>query len=369
MGYGDLGFTGHPSTRTPNLDRLASLGKRLTSWYSAYPVCSASRAALLTGRQPPRVGMPGVLNSLSAAGLPLNESTIADYLKRCDGGDGGGGDGGGGAAPYKTLAIGKWHQGQQPRYLPQARGFDRFYGLPFSVDDGEGYVTKCDSVAVSAKGSPLPLTAQTLPSSFTDTAGNDQGTRTSTRTRTSAGSGSGTGSGSGSGTGKGTAAAMAAAAEPQPQPSPLRLGPSLPLPLIRQDEQGSFIVAQPANLIPLASEWLNFTTRFVDDFAGKHPLFMYIAFGHVHTATPNINPQVGLRQYAGCQFQGTTSRGPFGDALAEVDWFTGKLVAHLEAKGMAEDTLILFTSDNGPSLRWGLGAGSVGPFQGSAAAF
>ena len=93
LGYGDLGFTGHPSTQTPNLDKLAALGKRLTSWYSAYPVCSASRAALLTGRQPPRVGMPGVINSLSAAGLPLNETTVADYLR---------------SGGYQTLAIGKW---------------------------------------------------------------------------------------------------------------------------------------------------------------------------------------------------------------------------------------------------------------------
>ena len=93
MGYGDAGFTGHPTASTPNLDRLAHGGKRLTSWYSAAAVCTASRTALLTGRQPPRVGMPGVINSLSAAGLPLNETTVADYLK---------------GAGYATLAIGKW---------------------------------------------------------------------------------------------------------------------------------------------------------------------------------------------------------------------------------------------------------------------
>ena len=94
LGYGDLGFTGHPSTRTPTLDRLAFTGKRLTSWYSAYPVCTASRTALMTGRQPPRVGMPGVLNSLSAAGLPLQEVTLAQELQ---------------AQGYKSVALGKWH--------------------------------------------------------------------------------------------------------------------------------------------------------------------------------------------------------------------------------------------------------------------
>jgi arylsulfatase A len=80
LGYGDLGFTGHPTTHTPALDRLASTGKRLTQWYSAYPVCTSSRTALMTGRQPARVGMPGVINSLSAAGLPLSEVTLANDL-------------------------------------------------------------------------------------------------------------------------------------------------------------------------------------------------------------------------------------------------------------------------------------------------
>merc|ERR1711965_78780 len=82
LGYGDLGFTGHPSTRTPELDRLAAQGRRLTNWYSGYPVCSASRTALLTGRQPPRVGMVGVINSLTVEGLPLGEVTIADEMRK-----------------------------------------------------------------------------------------------------------------------------------------------------------------------------------------------------------------------------------------------------------------------------------------------
>ena len=80
LGYGDMGFTGHPTAHTPALDRLAATGKRLTQWYSAYPVCTSSRTALMTGRQPARVGMPGVINSLSAAGLPLSEVTLANDL-------------------------------------------------------------------------------------------------------------------------------------------------------------------------------------------------------------------------------------------------------------------------------------------------
>lgn len=285
LGYGDLGFTGHPSTHTPNLNKLAALGKRLTGWYSGYPVCSASRTALLTGRQPPRVGMVGVINSLSVAGLPLDETTVADVMRQ---------------RGYKTLAVGKWHQGQQPQYLPQARGFDRFLGLPFSVDDGTGYVSTCP-------GGP---------------------------------SAPGVGS---------------------------SLGPSLPLPLIKQDENGSLIVEQPTDLVPFSSRLLDYTKLFVDDFKGVSPLFMYIAFGHVHTATPNVNPP--LRQYSGCAFQQSCPRGPFGDALAEVDWFAGQLVSHLENAGIDKDTLILFTSDNGPDMRYGVAAGSRGIFIGGAATY
>ena len=260
LGYGDLGFTGNPSTLTPNLDRLASQGMRLTNWYSAFPVCSSSRAALLTGRQPPRIGMPGVINSLSAAGLPLNETTIADHLRKQGG--------------YHTLAIGKWHQGQQPQYLPRERGFDRFLGLPFSVDDGEGYVSNCSFTgSVSANG-------------------NTEGVVGASR--------------------------HSLQSAPSKNATSVSLGPSLPLPSIRQDNSTSIIVSQPTDLVPLTEMWWNETKQFVSDYAHSElPFFAYIAFGHVHTATPNIGP---LRQYAGCAFQGRTERGPFGDALAEVDW-------------------------------------------------
>lgn len=82
LGYGDLGFTGHPTTVTPNIDALAYGGKVLSSWYSGCPVCTGSRTALMTGRQYNRVGMPGVLGATSTTGLPLNETTVADQLKK-----------------------------------------------------------------------------------------------------------------------------------------------------------------------------------------------------------------------------------------------------------------------------------------------
>ena len=81
LGYGDLGFTGHPTTSTPNLDKLAWNGKILTTWYSGCNICTGSRAALMTGRQFPRTGLPGVLGPTTNMGLPLNETTIADQLK------------------------------------------------------------------------------------------------------------------------------------------------------------------------------------------------------------------------------------------------------------------------------------------------
>lgn len=93
LGYGDLGFTGHPTVNTPNIDSLAHQGKILSSWYSGCPVCSGSRTALMTGRQFTRVGMPGVLSDSSPTGLPLNETTVADQLKK---------------AGYATGMVGKW---------------------------------------------------------------------------------------------------------------------------------------------------------------------------------------------------------------------------------------------------------------------
>lgn len=113
LGYGDLGFTGHPTTKTPNLDRLAWNGKILTTWYSGCNVCSGSRAALMTGRQFPRTGVPGVFGPTGTGGLNLNETTIAEHLKQ---------------AGYSTAIVGKWHLGQRQVYLPCNRGFDYYLG-------------------------------------------------------------------------------------------------------------------------------------------------------------------------------------------------------------------------------------------------
>ncbi|XP_034735813.1 arylsulfatase A isoform X2 [Etheostoma cragini] len=122
LGFGDLGCYGHPSSLTPNLDRLAAGGLRFTDFYCTSPVCSPSRASLLTGRYQTRSGIyPGVLYPGSRGGLPLNETTIAEVLR---------------PVGYATAAIGKWHLGvgANGMFLPTRQGFDQYLGIPYSHD-------------------------------------------------------------------------------------------------------------------------------------------------------------------------------------------------------------------------------------------
>ncbi len=119
MGYGDWSRAGHPTIRTPNLNRMADEGVVLTQFYSAAAVCSPSRASLLTGRYPVRNGVVRVLNPMDSLGLPDTELTLAQLLKK---------------KGYATAAIGKWHLGHLPQFLPIHRGFDSYFGIPYSND-------------------------------------------------------------------------------------------------------------------------------------------------------------------------------------------------------------------------------------------
>ena len=123
LGYGDLGAYGHPTIKTPNLDKMAEEGQKWTNFYAAASVCTPIRAALLTGRLPVRNGMCSdkirVLFPNSVHGLPASEITLAEQLK---------------TAGYKTACIGKWHLGHREQYLPTNHGFDYYYGIPYSND-------------------------------------------------------------------------------------------------------------------------------------------------------------------------------------------------------------------------------------------
>ena len=119
LAYADVGVYGNTRIKTPVIDRLASQGVRFTQYYVAHTVCSPSRAALLTGRQPFRVGIVDVLRPDSPCGIPAEEITLAEALREVG---------------YATMAVGKWHLGDRREFLPTQHGFDHYFGLPYSMD-------------------------------------------------------------------------------------------------------------------------------------------------------------------------------------------------------------------------------------------
>jgi len=309
LGYGDVGFNGHPTTRTPNIDQLAFNGKILSSWYSGCPVCSGSRAALMTGRQYTRVGVPGVFGPTGNTGLPLNETTVADQLKK---------------AGYSTAICGKWHLGNREMFLPGNRGFDEYLGIPYSDDMGGARATPCLHEELK------------LPPASTD---KDQRSKTWWADYCTAGF---------------------CDAEDYVQTDPDPAGTYLPL--VYQSHLGNnkalntTVLEQPLDFTHLAQKYNTFVTEFVERHTVDDPFFLYVPFSHVHTTSP-LQPE---EQFAGCAWKNTTSRGSFGDALAEVDWIIGNIVASLEKKNLSENTLILFTGDNGPWMVKGKSGGSPG---------
>lgn len=260
LGYGDLSCYGASQYKTPNLDRMASQGVRFTSFMSVQAVCSASRAGIMTGCYPNRVGISGALMPDAKIGLNPSEETIAEVLKKRN---------------YKTAAIGKWHLGHHKEFLPLQQGFDEYLGLPYSND----------MWPVNFDGKPAE--------------------KNSNKAR-----------------------------------YPI-------LPLIENNEK-----IRDINTLEDQSELTTLYTeravRFINQNK-KNPFFIYLAH-----SMPHIPLAVSSK------FKGKSEQGLYGDVIMEIDWSVGEILKSLEKNGLDKNTLVIFTSDNGPWLNFGNHAGSNG---------
>jgi arylsulfatase A len=249
MAYADVGCYGAKGYRTPNIDRLARQGRRFTDFYVAQPVCSASRAALMTGCYPNRVGIKGALAPQARIGIHPTELTLAEMFK---------------SRAYATAIYGKWHLGHLPEFLPTRHGFDDYFGLPYSNDMWPYHPTA---------GTNYP-----------------------------------------------------------------------PLPLIEGE--------QTVQAMPDQSRLTTWYTERAVKFIGQkkdRPFFLYV---------PHAMPHVPL--FVSDKFKGKSRRGLFGDVIEEIDWSVGQILAALKEHRLDNNTLVIFTSDNGPWLSYGDHAGSAG---------
>jgi len=255
LGYADIGPFGSKLNRTPNLDRMAAEGRKLTCFYAA-PVCSPSRASLMTGCYPKRaLPITGVFFPGNVSGLAPAEITLPELLKQ---------------EGYATAIIGKWHLGDQPEFLPTRQGFDYFYGLPYSNDMGPA----ADGVK-SNLGDPIPK--------------NPKG-------------------------------------DTQP-PLPLMRNETV-LQRVRADDQTRLV----ENYTTEAVKWLREHQT--------HPFFLYLPHSAIHFPI-----------YPGKAFQNKSPHGIYSDWVEEMDWSVGKVLDTVRELGLAEKTLVLFTSDNGGTPR------------------
>ena len=263
MGYGDLGCTGALDYTTPHLDRLAAGGMRFTNFLSAQAVCSASRAALLTGCYPNRIGISGALFPDSKTAIHGREMLIPELLKQ---------------KGYATAMVGKWHLGDRPPFLPKQHGFDDYLGLPYSND----------MWPVEFDGTP-------------------------------------------------TKAESRKAQMPQ-------------LPLLDGDTK-TMEIRSFKDMDTLTTLYTQRALHFIEKNK-QRPFFLY--FAHSMTHVP-----LGVSS----KFKGKSKQGMYGDVMMEVDWSVGQIIQMLQKYRLDKNTLIIFTSDNGPWLNYGNHAGSTGGFR------
>ncbi|MCA9247466.1 MAG: sulfatase [Planctomycetales bacterium] len=252
LGYGDLTCFGAEKIRTPHVDSLARQGTRFTDFYTVQSVCTASRAALMTGCYANRVGLQGALNHTSQTGIHAEEFLMSELFQQ---------------QGYATGMFGKWHLGLPPYFSPLKNGFDEWLGIPYSNDNSKYH----------------PVLSKEMP----------------------------------------------------------------PLPLFDGDR-----------VIELDADQSQFTRRLTEravaliDKNKSRPFFLYV---------PHIMPHVPI--FASDSFRGRSQLGLYGDVIEEIDWSVGQILAALARHGLEENTLVIFTSDNGPFLGYGDHAGSPGPLR------
>src|SRR5436190_6269155 len=259
MGNGDLSSTGALGYTTPAIDKLGTEGLRFTNFLTAQAVCSASRAGLLTGCYPNRIGISGALFPNSLVGISSSETTLAEMVKQ---------------KGYSTGMIGKWHLGDSREFLPLQHGFDEYFGLPYSND----------MWPVDFKGQPATdWRKDRFPPLFI-IEGNDK-----------------------------------------------------TIPVATLDDQAGLTK--------------QYTKKAVDFIVRnkKKPFFLYIAHSMPHVP---IN--------ASASFKGKSKHGLYGDVMMEIDWSVGEVMKAIQQNGLDNNTLVIFTSDNGPWINFGNHAGSTG---------
>lgn len=289
LGYGDLGCYGSTLNDTPHLDAMAAEGMRFTDFYAGSPVCSPSRASMLTGCYPLRVGfgskasggLGGVLFPGWSVGLNPEEITLARMLSD---------------AGYATKLVGKWHLGDQPDFLPTNHGFDEYYGIPYSNDMGR-----------QVRGERIHGLTEEQVEDLLRELGNG---------------------------------------EPMVRP---------PLPLVDGTE---VLEAQP-DQASLTGRYLEQALRFIrreadPDNDERRPFFLYLAHMYVH-----------LPIYVQERFRNSSRNGDYGAAVECIDWVTGVILTELRALGIDDNTIVVFTSDNGALAVESGGSGSNEPLRGS----